>query len=109
MGTRPGRSMLVEILVSTPFIIATINAVLAGAIGGLVVSALGTGVGPAVGVAAVVGVGMLILEMIGARRAIESEIASLTPKFPAPAPASPPAVDEPAPRVISPEGRRSGA
>jgi hypothetical protein len=97
MGTTPGRNMLVEILVSTPFIIATINAVLAGAIGGLVISALGTGVGPAAGVAAVVGVGTLLMEMIGARRAIESEIASVTPIFPAPVPGAAPAVDDPAP------------
>jgi hypothetical protein len=90
MGMRPGTNILVDILVSTPFVLATINAVIGGAISGLVARSFGTATGTAVAIAIVIGLGILIVEMVGASRAIASEIASLAPKFPAPGPASEP-------------------
>lgn len=84
MGVPARTSFVLDIIVSTPFVIATINAVLAGVIGGVLAQQLG--IEPALGLTlAVIGaVAVFGLQLVLATREIAAAVADLRPKFPEP-------------------------
>ncbi len=85
MGMRPTRSnFVVDVIVSTPFVVCAINSVIAGVIGALIARQLDVGTLAAVILAAV---GVLIvfgLQVLIASRGIAGYIAAYQPKFPSP-------------------------
>lgn len=76
---------IVDVLVSTPFVIAVINAVIGGVIGAVLGVQLGLGTGAAVVLAVVVGLIVLGAQVGAAIRSIGAEIAGYQPMFPSPA------------------------
>ena len=86
MGTPPNTNFVLDILVSTPFVLATINSVIGGVIAVLVAQQLGVDTAVAV-VLTIVGVALVFgLQVLVAIRGIAASIAGYTPKFPKPAP-----------------------
>jgi energy-converting hydrogenase Eha subunit A len=85
MGMRPTRTnFVVDVIVSTPFVVCTINSVIAGVIGALIAQQLNVGTLAAVAMAAV---GVLIvfgMQVLIASRGIAAYIAAYQPKFPSP-------------------------
>jgi hypothetical protein len=94
MGVLPRQAWPVQLVISTPFVVAGINAVVGGVFVAIVVAQLG--VGPAAAVVAGAGAAVLVLGLqLGyATRGISSELASYRPMFPTPA-------SEPAARTAS--------
>ena len=84
MGTPPNTNFVLDVLVSTPFVLATINSVLAGVIAAVLAQQLGVDTAVAV-VLTIVGVALVFgLQVVVATRGIASSIAAYTPKFPRP-------------------------
>jgi hypothetical protein len=84
MGTPPSTNFIVDVLVSTPFVVCTINSVIAGVIGALIARQLGAGTPLAIALA-VVGVLVVFgLQVVIASRGIAAAVAEYKPKFPAP-------------------------
>ena len=84
MGTPPGSNFVLDILVSTPFVVCTINSVIAGVIGALIAQQLGIGTVPAIALS-VVGVLVVFgLQTVIATRGIAAAVAEYKPKFPSP-------------------------
>ena len=84
MGIQPGGSWFVFLVSSTPFVVATINGVLAGVIAALIALELGAGTLVSVVVAIIVALLTLAGQFWLATRGIAAAIASYTPKFPTP-------------------------
>ena len=85
MGTPPNTNFVLDILVSTPFVLATINSVIGGVIAVLLAQQLGVDTAVAV-VLTIVGVALVFgLQVLVATRGIAASIAGYTPKFPTPA------------------------
>jgi hypothetical protein len=82
MGVQPGGSWFVFLVSSTPFVVATINGVLAGVIGALVALQLGAGTPVSVVVAILVALLTLGGQFWLATRGIAAAVASYRPKFP---------------------------
>lgn len=86
MGYPPGRqSWLVDVLISTPFVLAVINSVIGGVIGAVIGLQLGAGNALAVGVATLAAIGAMAGQTLVGMRAIGAEVARYEPKFPSPA------------------------
>jgi len=86
MGAQPNTNFIVDIIVSTPFVLATINSVLGGIIATLLAQQLGVATPVAIA-AAVVGVLFVFgVQVLAATRGIAAATASYRPKFPAPEP-----------------------
>jgi hypothetical protein len=84
MGAVPGASWIVDVLVSTPFVLATINSVIAGTIGAALARGLGADASVAIVLAAAGALIVFVLQVLIAVRGISAEIARYTPKFPPP-------------------------
>ena len=92
MGMAPGHTnFLVDVIVSTPFVLCAINSVIGGVIVTLLARQLGLATVPAVGLA-IVGVLLVFgLQAVIAARGIAAYVAGYEPRFPspeAPAPAA---------------------
>ena len=89
MGMQPTRTnFVVDVIVSTPFVVCAINSVIAGVIGALIAQQLDVGTLPAV-VLAVVGVLVVFaLQVVIASRGIAAYVGGYQPKFPSPDAAS---------------------
>ncbi|MBA2633603.1 MAG: hypothetical protein H0U86_11495 [Chloroflexi bacterium] len=70
MGTPPNTNFVVDVLVSTPFVLCTINSVLAGVIGALVAHQLGFGTLGSVALAVVAALALFGLQTLIATRGI---------------------------------------
>lgn len=86
MGIDPTVSMPVHFLAATPVVVMVINAVLAGAIVGLVAAELDVATVPAVAVSVVVFLATFLVEAAIGRAAVNREQSSLRPMFPGPPP-----------------------
>jgi len=85
MAVPPGTPQLVHLIASTPFLVVILNAVVAGAIGALVlVRAVGADLGTALAGGLVTAALALIAEMLFARRNIRILQRSIHPMFPTP-------------------------
>jgi hypothetical protein len=84
MGALPNVNFLLYIFASTPFVVTTINAVLAGVIVWLVAQQLGAPIALGIGLTFAGALGMFALQLLQATRGIAAAVASYTPKFPAP-------------------------
>jgi hypothetical protein len=85
MAVPPGTPQLVHLIASTPFLVVILNAVVAGAIGALVlVRAAGADLGTALAGGLVTAALALIAEMLLARRNIRILQGSIHPMFPTP-------------------------
>ena len=85
MGTR-GTGWVVDVLVSTPFVLSTINSVIAGVIGALLARQLGADMVVAIAVAVLSVLVVFALQLVIAMRGIASEVAKYRPMFPSPKP-----------------------
>jgi hypothetical protein len=86
MGAMPGSNFVVDVIVSTPFVLCAINSVIAGIIATLLARQLGVDTPVAI-VLAVAGVVLVFgLQVVVATRGITAAVASYKPKFPRPAP-----------------------
>ena len=86
MGAMPGSNFVVDVIVSTPFVLCAINSVIAGIIATLLARQLGVDTPVAI-VLAVAGVVLVFgLQVVVATRGIAAAVASYKPKFPRPAP-----------------------
>jgi hypothetical protein len=84
MGVPPNTNFVLDLIVSTPFVVCTINAVLAGAIAILAAEQLGI-VAPAAIVLALVAAGAVFgFQILLASRQIAAAVATYEPKFPRP-------------------------
>lgn len=89
MGTPPGTNFVVDVIVSTPFVLCTINSVIGGVIAMLLAQQLGVDTPLAIGLA-VVGVLLVLgLQVFTATRGIATAVVQYKPKFPAPEAADP--------------------
>jgi len=89
MGSMPGTNFVVDVIVSTPFVLCTINSVIGGVIATLLAQQLGVDAPLAIGLA-VVGVLLVFgLQVFTATRGIATAVALYKPKFPAPEAADP--------------------
>ena len=84
MGATPGASFVVDVLVSTPFVLSAINSVVAGTIGALLARQLGADMLVAIVIAVVAALVVFALQVLIATRSIAAEMAKYTPKFPSP-------------------------
>jgi hypothetical protein len=86
MGVPPGRTnFLVDVIVSTPFVVCAINSVLGGVIATILAQLLGIATPVAIALA-VAGVLVVFgLQLLVATRGIAAAVAAYTPKFPDPA------------------------
>jgi len=85
MGAVPGSNFVVDIIVSTPFVVCVINSVIAGVIASLLAEQLGLAT-PAAIVLAIAAVALVFgLQTVLATRGIATAVATYKPKFPAPA------------------------
>jgi hypothetical protein len=89
MGTPPGTNFAVDIIVSTPFVLATINSVIGGIVATLVAQQLGLETPLAIALAVVAVVAVFGLQTVTAMRGITAAVAQYRPKFPSPAAADP--------------------
>ncbi len=80
MGASPWRNP-VDILVSGPFVIGTINAVVAGAIAAMVAALLALSTAATVGAGVIVALFVLVAQIIGAMRSIRGLTANYQPRF----------------------------
>ncbi len=87
MGQPPNANFAVYLLASTPFVLATINSVLAGVIALLVALQLGTPTGVTAAITVVGTVLIFALQILIATRDIAAAVATFRPMFPRPAPA----------------------
>jgi hypothetical protein len=88
MGAVPGTNFIVDIIVSTPFVVCVINSVIAGVIATLLAEQLGLATPVAI-VFAIVAVALVFgLQTLLATRGIATAVARYKPKFPAPTPAA---------------------
>jgi hypothetical protein len=86
MGAQPNTNFVIDVIVSTPFVVCAINSVLGGIIATLLAQQLGVPTPVAIA-AAVVGVLVVFgLQLLAATRGIAAATASYRPKFPAPEP-----------------------
>ena len=86
MGAPPGTNFVVDIIVSTPFVVCAINSVIAGIIATILAQQLGVATPVAI-VFAVVGVAVVFgLQVVVATRGIAAAVGNYKPKFPAPPP-----------------------
>lgn len=85
MGVAPGRgNFVVDVIVSTPFVVCAINSILSGVLATILARQLGLGA-PAAIAFAVVGVLLVFgLQVLVAMRGITAAVAAYEPKFPAP-------------------------
>lgn len=86
MGAVPGTNVIVDIMVSTPFVVAVINSVIAGVIVTLVAEQLNLATPLAFGLPIVAGAAVFGLQALLATRGIATAVKSLEPRFPRPAP-----------------------
>ena len=85
MGTPPNTNFVLDVSVSTPFVLATINSVLGGVIAVLLAQQLGVDTAVAF-VLTIAGVALVFgLQVVVAARGIAASVAAYTPKFPKPA------------------------
>jgi hypothetical protein len=85
MAVPPGTPWIVHMLASTPFLIVSLNAVVGGAIGALIlVRAAAAGLVLAVGGGLLIAGLLLVAELIGARRNIRILQRGVRPMFPTP-------------------------
>jgi hypothetical protein len=84
MGVPPNTNFILEVLVSTPFVVLVINVVIAGVLGVLVAEELGLGQPGTIIVAVVAGVVVLGGLALSASRGIATAFAAFRPKFPRP-------------------------
>jgi hypothetical protein len=84
MGAQPNSNFVVDIIVSTPFVVCAINSVLAGVIATLLAQQLGLATPAAIALAVVGVLGVFGLQMAVASRGIAAAVTSYKPKFPAP-------------------------
>jgi hypothetical protein len=89
MGTPPGTNFVVDIIVSTPFVLATINSVIGGIIATLLAQQLGLDATLAIALAVVGVVVVFGLQTLTAMRGIAAAVAQYRPKFPSPETADP--------------------
>ena len=94
MGVVPGRSFPVSVIAATPWLVSTLNAVLAGAIGALLTMQLGADAWAAIVVGAVVFALALAFVSLYERRQIKQLIGAHRPMFPASQPAAGPAAED---------------
>jgi hypothetical protein len=86
MGVAPGRTnFVVDVIVSTPFVVCAINSVIAGVIATLLAQQLGIATAPAFALAVVGVVVVFALQAVVASRGIAAAVAAYKPKFPSPA------------------------
>jgi hypothetical protein len=85
MGVVPRQSWAIQLLISTPFVVAGINAVVGGVFAAIVVGQLGAGPAAAALAGAVAAVLVLGLQLGYAARGIGRQVASYRPMFPSPA------------------------
>jgi small basic protein len=83
MGARPNANTLVYIMASSPFVVATINAVLGGVIAVLVAQRLGVDTALAIVMTLAAAAFVFALQIVAAMRDIAQTVATYTPKFPA--------------------------
>jgi len=84
MGAQPKSNIVLDVIASTPFVVATINSVIAGVVATLLAQQVGLAT-PAAIVVAVVGVLAIFgLQVAVAARGMAAAIVSYTPKFPSP-------------------------
>jgi hypothetical protein len=88
MGATPGQSFVVDILVSTPFVLSAINSVIAGAIGALLARQLGVEMLVAIGLGLILALAVFGSQVLIASRGIAAEVARYKPMFPAPSASS---------------------
>lgn len=86
MGAVPGTNFIVDIMVSTPFVVAVINSVIAGVIATLVAEQLDLATPLAVILAIVAGAAVFGLQAVVATRGIATAVATFEPMFPKAAP-----------------------
>jgi hypothetical protein len=84
MGAQPNTNFLVDIIVSTPFVVCTINSVLGGIIAALLAQQLGVPTPIAIALAVVAALVVFGLQTVAASRGIAAAVASYKPKFPSP-------------------------
>ena len=84
MGVVPGRSFPLSVIAATPWLVSTMNAVLAGAIGALLTMQLGADAWPAIIVGAIVFVLALAFVGLYERSQIRKLIGAHRPMFPGP-------------------------
>jgi hypothetical protein len=84
MGVTQPSNFLVDVIISTPFVLSVINSVLGGVIVVIVAQALGLDLLPAVGIAVVGALAVMAFQVVIALRSINAEIARYEPKFPSP-------------------------
>jgi hypothetical protein len=89
MGVAPGRTnFVVDVIVSTPFVVCAINSVIAGVIATLLAQQLGVATAPAFALAVVGVLVVFAFQALVASRGIAAAVAAYEPKFPAPEPVS---------------------
>ena len=81
MGASPWRNPIIDILVSGPFVIGTINAVVAGAIAAMVAALLALSTAATVAAGVIVALFVLVAQIIGAMRSIKGLTANYRPRF----------------------------
>lgn len=84
MGSTGRTNFVVDVIISTPFVLSVINSVLGGVIVAILAQQLGLELLPAVGVAGAGAVAVMGLQVVIALRSINEEIARYEPKFPSP-------------------------
>lgn len=84
MGSTGRTNFVVDVIISTPFVLSVINSVLGGVIVAIGAQQLGLDLVPAVGVAAAGAVAVMAFQVVIALRSINEEIARYEPKFPSP-------------------------
>ncbi len=84
MGVPARTNFVLDIIVSTPFVVSAINSVIAGVIATLLAQQLGVGA-PVTVAAAIIGVvAIFAVQALVATRGIAAAVASYRPKFPSP-------------------------
>ena len=84
MGVSRPSNFLVDVIISTPFVLGVINSVLGGVIVAIIGQALGLDLLPAVGIAVVGALAVMAFQVVVALRSISAEIARYEPRFPSP-------------------------
>lgn len=84
MGSTRRTNFVVDVIISTPFVLSVINSVLGGVIVAIGAQQLGLDLVPAVGVAAAGAVAVMAFQVVIALRSINEEIARYEPRFPSP-------------------------
>ena len=86
MGTPPNTNFVLDLIVSTPFVVCAIDAVIGGVIVTLLAQQLGVGTPAAIALAVVGVLAVFGLQVLLAARGIRAAVALYTPKLPAPEP-----------------------